>query len=137
MSEAVGILEAAGQGFSAYARRLQSEVDLLQPGHRLAIPEGHVALSPCRTEGENLRVLHLITNSLPHTQSGYSLRTHRILRTLADGGVRSVALTRTGYPVMIGKVLAGGSDTIDGVEYRRTLPTSLGATPSGASSRRS
>ncbi|WP_299302582.1 glycosyltransferase [uncultured Brachybacterium sp.] len=129
MSEAVGILEAAGQGSSAYARRLRSELDLLQPGHRLAIPEGHVALSPGRTEGEGLRVLHLITNSLPHTQSGYSLRTHRILRTLADSGVRSVALTRTGYPVMIGKVLARDSDGIDGVEYRRTLPASLGATP--------
>lgn len=129
MSEAVGILEAASQGSAAYAHRLRSELDLLQPGHRLAIPTGHVDLNPRRAEDESLRVLHLITNSLPHTQSGYSLRTHRILRTLADRGVRSVALTRTGYPVMIGKVLAGGSDMIDGVEYRRTLPASLGATP--------
>lgn len=129
MSEAVGVLEAAGQGSSAYASRLRSELDLLRPGHRLTIPTVHAGLNAGRAKGQDLRVLHLITNSLPHTQSGYSLRTHRILRALADRGVRSVALTRTGYPVMIGKVLAGGSDTIDGVEYRRTLPASLGATP--------
>ncbi|MGP5009141.1 glycosyltransferase [Brachybacterium tyrofermentans] len=129
MSEAVDILEADGRGTSAYARRLRSELDLLHPGHRLSSPEGQVTSTPHRAEGEGLRVLHLITNSLPHTQSGYSLRTHRILCALADRGVRSIALTRTGYPVMVGKVFADDVDLVDGIEYRRALPASLGATP--------
>lgn len=129
MSEAVAILDDAGQGDSVYARRLRSELELLRPGHRLRVPAGRRPAPRRRRDGEELRVLHLITNSLPHTQSGYSLRTHRILRALAERDIRSVALTRTGYPVMVGKVLAQSSDVIDGVEYRRTLPDSLGSTP--------
>ena len=97
MSEAIEILESAGQADSAYALRLRSELELLRRGHRLRIPSGTRHVSPCPREGDELRVLHLITNSLPHTQSGYSLRTHRILRALAERGIRSIALTRTGY----------------------------------------
>ena len=78
---------------------------------------------------ERVRVLHLLTNSLPHTQSGYSLRTHNILIGLRDRGIDSVALTRTGYPVMVGKPLCADVDVVDGIEYRRTLPTRLGMTP--------
>ncbi|MGP9707015.1 glycosyltransferase [Brachybacterium sp. AOP24-D1-21] len=129
LSEAVEILESARQGSSAYARRLRSELDLLTTGRKLSFPSGASVKASARDSGEPLRVLHLITNSLPHTQSGYSLRTHRILIALQARGVRSLALTRTGYPVMVGKMLAGDTDVVDGVEYRRALPTSLGATP--------
>lgn len=129
MDEAIEILETAGQGSSAYAQRMRSELDLLRTGHHLGLPPRAPEESAQRAEGEELRVLHLITNSLPHTQSGYSLRTHRILRALASRGIRSIALTRTGYPVMVGKTLAERADVVDGIEYRRALPTSLGATP--------
>src|SRR5699024_10824861 len=71
---------------------------------------------------------HLLTNSLPHTQSGYSLRSHRILTALRDHGVESVALTRTGYPVMVGAATAGDEDVVDGIRYVRTLPRRLPAT---------
>lgn len=129
MDEAIEILDAAGKGDSAYAARLHSELDLLRPGH--VLPPLALASAPLssRDVGDGLRVLHLLTNSLPHTQSGYSLRTHRILCALAEQGVRSIALTRTGYPVMVGKVLAEDTDVVDGVEYRRTLPAQLGRTP--------
>ena len=76
-------------------------------------------------DGESLRILHVLTNSLPHTQSGYSLRTHRILTALRGRGIESVALTRTGYPVMIGKPLAADEDVVDGIRYVRTLPSRL------------
>lgn len=127
LSEAVDILESAGHGSTAYARRLRSELDLLRPGFRLSAP-ARIEVGP-REPGEALRVLHLVTNSLPQTQSGYSLRTHRVLRALAGDGIRSVALTRTGYPVMVGKVFADDADTVDGISYRRTLPEVLGTTP--------
>lgn len=130
MSGAVRILDDAGLGGSAYARRLRSELTLLTPGHRVRL----TGTLPVRrheppADGERLRVLHLITNSLPHTQSGYSLRTHRILTALADQGVDSIALTRTGYPVMVGIANAATEDVVDGVRYRRTLPQRLGRMP--------
>lgn len=127
LSGAVESLDAAGRGGTPQARRLRSELELLEDGHRLHAPcLGNQDLSP---QGEPLRVLHLITNSLPHTQSGYALRTHNILTALAAQGIESLALTRTGYPVMVGKPLCEDEDVIDGIRYRRTLPATLGVTP--------
>lgn len=124
LSTAFDILEAAGQGQSRYARRIRSELALLSPGYRLPVTAVG-ATRPGRAPGERLRVLHLLTNSLPHTQSGYSLRSHRILTSLAQQGIDSVALTRTGYPVMIGLALAEDEDIVDGIRYVRTLPSRL------------
>ncbi|MGO1407004.1 MAG: glycosyltransferase [Brachybacterium sp.] len=125
MSGAVATLEAAGQGRSRYARRLRSELDLLQPGYRLPpVGQDRAERSPRPHDG-GLRVLHLLTNSLPHTQSGYSLRSHRILTALRERGIESMALTRTGYPVMVGIPLAAEEDVVDGIRYLRTLPSRL------------
>lgn len=128
ISGAVQILESAGQGESAHARRLRSEARMLTDGFQLTVPAAPGLRADLR-DGEPLRVLHLITNSLPHTQSGYSLRTHKILTRLRDHGIESVALTRTGYPVMIGKPWCGDEDEVDGIRYLRTLPDVLGDTP--------
>ena len=69
------------------------------------------------------------SRTLCHTQSGYSLRTHNILVGLRDHGIESLALTRTGYPVMVGKPWCADEDVVDGIRYRRTLPRRLGSTP--------
>lgn len=126
LTGAVALLDNGGQGGSRYARRLRSEMDLLTPGYRLAPAAHHPAQRA--VEGERLRVLHLLTNSLPHTQSGYSLRSHRILTALRDQGIDSVALTRTGYPVMVGELLASDEDSVDGIRYVRSLPARLAQT---------
>lgn len=128
LSGAVQILESGGRGDSSHARRLRSELQLLEGGYRLSVPRTIQSNAPALTD-ERLRVLHLITNSLPHTQSGYSLRTHNILVGLRDQGIDSLALTRTGYPVMVGKPWCADEDVVDGIRYRRTLPATLGATP--------
>ncbi|GLI30080.1 glycosyltransferase WbuB [Brachybacterium conglomeratum] len=125
---AVQLLDAAGSGTTTQARRLRSELAMLTPGFRLA-KRRQSGAAPVPGPEERVRVLHLLTNSLPHTQSGYSLRTHNILIGLRDRGIDSVALTRTGYPVMVGKPLCADVDVVDGIEYRRTLPTRLGMTP--------
>lgn len=125
---AVRLLDAAGSGATTQAQRLRSELSMLDPGFRLA-KRRHSGGATVPGPEERLRVLHLLTNSLPHTQSGYSLRTHSILTGLRDRGVHSVALTRTGYPVMVGKPLCADVDVVDGIEYRRTLPARLGITP--------
>lgn len=77
------------------------------------------------------RVLHLLTNSLPHTQSGYAQRSHSILMAQQAAGWETLALTRLGYPLLVGKLGAGQEDLIDGVRYRRLLPVRLAATPAG------
>ncbi|MDD7586817.1 MAG: hypothetical protein SPK00_12300, partial [Corynebacterium glucuronolyticum] len=46
------------------------------------------------------RVLFFLNNSLPHTQSGYTERTHNILTALIDQGVTVHAVTRLGYPLL-------------------------------------
>ncbi|MGO1226995.1 MAG: glycosyltransferase family 4 protein [Brachybacterium sp.] len=125
LSGAIALLDTAGKGGSRYARRLRSELQLLSPGYRLPVPPHGLAAGALWAEDEPLRVLHVLTNSLPHTQSGYSLRTHRILAALRARGIESVAVTRTGYPVMIGNLLAADDDVVDGIRYARTLPHRL------------
>jgi len=124
LSSALQILRDCGRGDSRYARRLSSELQLLEPGYRLSAPQLEAVGTRPRADG-TVRVLHLLTNSLPHTQSGYSLRTHRILTALRDQNIESVALTRTGYPVMVGLPGAAEEDVVDGIRYVRTLPARL------------
>lgn len=130
LTPALEALEEAGSKKSAYAERLRSELSMLEPGFRLQRPQSRASAKTSSSD-EPLRVLHLVTNSLPHTQSGYAVRTHNILTALRTQGIHSVALTRTGYPVMIGKPLCADEDHVEGVQYRRTLPASLNRTPSG------
>lgn len=130
LSGAIEVLENAGQGSSRQARRLVSEYRLLQPGFRLSWPvEPRPATRQAELKsvpsGTGLRVLHLLTNSLPHTQSGYSLRSHRILTAMRNQHTASIAVTRTGYPVMIGAPTARDEDIVDGIRYVRTLPHEL------------
>lgn len=127
LGEAVRTLEAAGRGERSQARQYRSELRLLGEDHRLRVRSSRSESVPS-ADGP-LRVLHLLTNSLPHTQSGYALRTHNILTALATQGIESLALTRTGYPVMLGKPFCEDEDVIDGIRYRRTLPSRLGASP--------
>jgi len=123
LSGAVELLERSEAADSRYARRLRSEVRLLRPGYRVCPPgRDFSARTADPRDGRSLRVLHILTNSLPHTQSGYSLRSQRVLQALEHDGVESVALTRTGYPVMIGVLTAEDEDVVDGVRYVRTLP---------------
>lgn len=129
LREAVQILEHGGVGASSHARRLRSEIALVTAGHSLPLRNGDAgssAAADISTSTERpLRVLHILTNSLPHTQSGYSLRSHRILTALRREGIESVALTRTGYPVMIGMLLARDEDVVDDIRYVRSLPRTL------------
>ncbi|HEX7350882.1 MAG TPA: glycosyltransferase [Brachybacterium sp.] len=125
LSGAAEILDRAGRSDSRYARRLRSELQLLTPGYRLPVSGAPRPIRAPRAAGDPMRVLHVLTNSLPHTQSGYSLRSHRILMALREQGIESVALTRTGYPVMVGKFLAGDEDVVEGIRYVRSLPATL------------
>lgn len=64
-------------------------------------------------------VLHLLTNSLPHTMSGYTQRSHSILLEQSRAGAEVHAVTRLGYPQSIGVHNSHGVDVVDGIKYHR------------------
>lgn len=67
------------------------------------------------------RVLFLITNSYPFTQSGYAVRTHSLLQAVQDSGVYVEAMTRFGYPAIVGKPIFRRTQIVDGIAYHRML----------------
>src|SRR5699024_4102998 len=128
-----GAIAAAGsqRPGGVYAARLASERRTMEAGFRLAAPRSHG--TPSHDTGTSRtahpRVLHVLTNSLPHTQSGYAIRSHEILKAQRSAGVEAVALTRIGYPVAVGLARARTMDLVDGVPYRRLLPARLASRP--------
>lgn len=137
------LASARTQGKGRLAQKLEAEAALLDPGLVLRLPaytpttfaaadgqpgEGVPASAP---EAHKPRVLHLLTNSLPATQSGYTLRTHRLLSALAQRGVPLAAHTRIGYPVMVGSLTAADTAQVGPVIYRRYLPWALASTATG------
>ena len=120
MTAAVAALEGSG----ASGRRLQARL-----AGELAVFQG-TAPALARRDYTPVpgRVLHLLTNSLPHTASGYAQRSHSIMAAQQQEGWDVLAVTRLGYPVQVGKLRARSSDVVDGVRYRRLLPTHLAAT---------
>ncbi len=69
------------------------------------------------------RVCHLVTTSLPQAQSGYTLRTQGLAKAQLRAGKSVQVVTRVGFPLDIGKLRAAQLDVVEGVEYRRLLPT--------------
>ncbi|MFI2362746.1 glycosyltransferase [Promicromonospora sp. NPDC019610] len=112
---------------------LRAQVAELRPG-----PQDPGAAEPRTAEpqpagsarGERpVTVLHHLTNSLPHTQSGYTLRSHAILVAQRAHGLAASATTRPGYPLTIGSLAARGTDVVDGVAYRRLVPARATSDP--------
>lgn len=68
------------------------------------------------------RVLYVVGNSLPHTISGYSNRSHSVALSAVSAGVDMCVLTRIGYPSVVGVPLFASHESIDGVQYRRSVP---------------
>ena len=127
LSAALSTLEGA-PGSRALWARLRSQTAMMSPGFhlpRFSPSPSWMAPDPC----ESLRVLHLLTSSLPHTQSGYTVRSHALLQAQSDAGIDVRAVTRIGYPVIIGRPSAQATDVVDAVTYRRLLPARSQASP--------
>ncbi|MFZ3452649.1 glycosyltransferase family 4 protein [Arthrobacter sp. 7Tela_A1] len=125
-----GAVEVLGRGRTTAAERRQrtrlaSELSVFD-GWTPSLPPVQEYV-PCAQS-----VLHLLTNSLPFTGSGYAQRSHSLLKAQADSGWNVHAATRIGYPVQIGRLGAADTDVIDGVTYHRLLPTLL---PQGMAAR--
>lgn len=99
--------------------RLLAQRRLLEPGFTLPVERRTPAVRRLSTTGERPRVLHVLTNSLPHTRSGYTARSQAVLAACRARGIDAEAVTRIGYPVTIGRFGASDRDVIDGVPYDR------------------
>jgi glycosyltransferase involved in cell wall biosynthesis len=68
------------------------------------------------------RVLHLVTDALPTTSAGYTIRTHEIALAQREAGLDPHVATRAGYPVTHGRIDGRRLVELDGVPYHRLLP---------------
>jgi glycosyltransferase involved in cell wall biosynthesis len=68
------------------------------------------------------RVLHLVTDALPTTSAGYTIRTHEIAVAQRAAGLDPHVATRCGYPVTQGRLDGRRLVVLDGVPYHRLLP---------------
>lgn len=114
------------------ADRLSEDRKTLSPGwwpttDKHVVPRPAIAEKPVGSQPSSL---HVLTNSLPHTRSGYAYRSHLILKTLQDAGHSVIAATRPSYPVTIGKFSKGEIEDVDGIDYLRYVPIIPALTPS-------
>jgi glycosyltransferase involved in cell wall biosynthesis len=71
------------------------------------------------------RVLHIVTNALPNTSAGYTVRTHQIAVAQRAAGMDPHVMTECGFPVAQGHLDTRRAVDLDGVPYHRLLPLSL------------
>ena len=80
------------------------------------------------------RVLHLVTDALPTTSAGYTIRTHEIALAQREALLDPHVVTRTGYPVTQGRIDGRRLVELDGVPYHRLLPWRMPDGPSAGPS---
>lgn len=66
-------------------------------------------------------MLQFVTNALPRTNAGYTVRTHRIALAQRAMGLDPHIVTRLGYPLSQGIGDARARVDVDGVPYHRLL----------------
>jgi PEP-CTERM/exosortase A-associated glycosyltransferase len=103
------------------ARRIRdwalAELKVLEPGWRPRLDPMRVPPNP--TPG---RVLHLLTNSVPYRQAGYTVRTQRVGQCQQAVGLDPQMATRAGFPRSAGVRGAPARDIVDGLTYWRLAP---------------
>ncbi len=68
------------------------------------------------------RVLHLVTDALPSTSAGYTIRTQEIALAQRVAGIDPHVSSRIGFPVTAGAIDGRAAVRVDGVPYHRLLP---------------
>lgn len=66
-------------------------------------------------------VLYLVNSCLPHTMSGYTVRTQHLAKAFTSKDFRLIPTTRVGYPATVGKLPRAFVTHFDGVEYQHLL----------------
>ncbi|MFD1934776.1 glycosyltransferase family 4 protein [Nonomuraea mangrovi] len=93
-------------------------------GELAAISPDPIPPRPKVAVGEHVagRVLHMVTNALPYTQAGYTVRTHRIVTAQKEKGLDPHVVTSWGWPMLQGHADATPFEELDGIPYHRLLP---------------
>jgi glycosyltransferase involved in cell wall biosynthesis len=129
LTDAVQELDGARGWRAARLRKsLLAELAMLEPG-RLTLgtpprpaqaPASAPAPAPARRG--STRVLHIVTDALPSTSAGYTIRTQEIAVAQRLAGMDPHVTTRIGFPVTAGAMDGRATVTVDGVPYHRLLP---------------
>jgi PEP-CTERM/exosortase A-associated glycosyltransferase len=122
-TEAIAMAEIAmlrpgdHRGHRRTIERARAELEVLDPAWRPPLP-GIQARGGAPRPG---RILHLLTNSLPHLQTGYTVRAQQVALAQRGAGLDPHMVTRAGFPLVEGR--AGGAvDHVDGIAYHRIAP---------------
>jgi glycosyltransferase involved in cell wall biosynthesis len=121
LTDAVTALDGArGWRAGRLGRALTAELEMLEPG-RLSLPAGALpaGAASAATPG---RVLHIVTDALPTTSAGYTVRTQEIAVAQQAAGLDPHVVTRIGFPVTAGAIDGRAAVDVDGVPYHRLLP---------------
>ncbi|GII01666.1 glycosyltransferase family 4 protein [Planobispora takensis] len=119
MTEAAEVLKAHGK-YPFIKRRAAyyaGELAAIQPN---PIPPKSKVIVGERVPG---RILHCVTNALPYTQAGYTVRTHRIVTAQKALGLDPHVVTSWGWPMMQGHADATPYEELEGIPYHRLLPS--------------
>jgi glycosyltransferase involved in cell wall biosynthesis len=121
LTDAVTALDGASGWRAARLRRaLQAEIEMLEPG-ALSLRSSRDPAVTAATADKG-RVLHIVTDALPSTSAGYTVRTQEIALAQRAAGLDPHVVTRIGFPVTAGSVDGRKTVTVDGVPYHRLLP---------------
>jgi glycosyltransferase involved in cell wall biosynthesis len=121
LTDAVRALDGAGGWRAARLRKsFEAEISMLEPGAlRRPGPAASRAVPPAAGEP---RILHIVTDALPSTSAGYTIRTQEIAFAQRAAGMDPHVATRIGFPVTAGAIDGRATVSVDGVPYHRLLP---------------
>jgi glycosyltransferase involved in cell wall biosynthesis len=126
LADAAAELDGAGGWRAARLRRsLLAELAMLEPGAlTLGAPSRPALDAPPGPAfaARGTRVLHIVTDALPSTSAGYTIRTQEIAVAQRAAGLDPHVTTRIGFPVTAGAIDGRATVTVDGVPYHRLLP---------------
>lgn len=124
--EQASALEPDNIGWERRVARVRGQLAMSDPTWRPPITVHHHVPLDERHRG---RILHLLSNSLPHRQVGYTVRAQNVARCQSAVGLDPRMVTRAGFPGNAGVAGAPRSETVEGVTYRRIQPDLPGDTP--------
>jgi len=133
LTDAMGLLEGArSRRARRMARALAGELAVLNRSIGGATPSAP-AIHPA-TAGP-ARILHIVTNALPSTHAGYTVRTQHIAFAQRAAGLEPHVVTKCGFPVAQGTLDARPLVQVEGIPYHRLLPYLLPRTADAALTR--
>jgi glycosyltransferase involved in cell wall biosynthesis len=128
LTEGLADLDGAG---GTQARRLRATLTAEQRILDGTSPRLPATTRPARTTSASAkpaipgRVLHLVTDALPATSAGYTIRTHEIVLAQRAAGLDPHVVTRCGYPVTQGRLDGRRVIELDGIPYHRLVPARM------------